>query len=81
MARELDILRGVQPLVRGFGVKCVTFELLRDLLKLPQVGLRAKRRFIHKSRTQESGEQIRDWEETAYWRDMYRCVTSVSECE
>jgi hypothetical protein len=49
MARDLDMLRGVQPLVRGFVVECVTFELIRDFFKLPQVGHRAKRRFIHEN--------------------------------
>jgi hypothetical protein len=49
MARDLDMLRGVQPLVRGFVVECVTFELIRDFFQLPQVGHRAKRRFIHEN--------------------------------
>jgi hypothetical protein len=49
MARDLDMLRGVQPLVCGFVVECVTFELIRDFFKLPQVGHRAKRRFIHEN--------------------------------
>jgi hypothetical protein len=61
MARDLDMLRGVQPLVRGFVVECVTFELIRDFFQLPQVGHRAKRRFIH-VRIPLPGETVSDFQ-------------------